>query len=182
MGDARAAVRGFQAEREAAVRHAVEADAKAGEIFDRLRGHSDEAIDDRRVAEPVARSHRVEGVQRRTVIRPERRRHSALRPERRALGAERDLREDDDRPRRQLKRRHQSGDARADDDGVSAISERRRGHSASIRSTARRAGAAMAGSIVTSPSRVSSARRIFLRVMRFICGQSAQGRTNSMSG
>ena len=44
---------------------AVEADAEAREIFDRLRGRAGEAIDNGGVAEAVARGHRVEGVQRR---------------------------------------------------------------------------------------------------------------------
>ena len=79
-------------------------------------------------------------------------------------------------------RRHQPGDAGADDDDASARRERFDGHSASIRSTARRAGAAIAGSIVTSPSIVSSARRILASVIRFMCGQRSQGRTNSTSG
>lgn len=54
--------------------------------------------------------------------------------------------------------------------------------SASIRSTARRAPAATAGSIVISYVSVSSAWRIFGSVIRFICGHRLHGRTNSMSG
>ena len=53
---------------------------------------------------------------------------------------------------------------------------------ASMRSTARRAGTAMAGSIVTSCCIVSSAWRILRSVILFICGQRLQGRMNSRSG
>ena len=55
-------------------------------------------------------------------------------------------------------------------------------YASSMRSTARRARAATAGSIVTSCCIVSSARRILGRVIRFMCGQRLQGRTNSISG
>ena len=58
----------------------------------------------------------------------------------------------------------------------------RRPYSASMRSTARRAPLATAGSIVTSRVSVSSARRIFGSVIRFMCGHRLQGRTNSISG
>ena len=53
---------------------------------------------------------------------------------------------------------------------------------ASIRSTAWRARIARAGSIVTSWRRVSRVRRIFGKVMRFMCGHRLQGRTKSTSG
>jgi hypothetical protein len=175
-------VRGFEAEREGAVRFTVEANAEACELFDCPRSGAGETIDNGFVADPIACGYRVGAMQRGHIVRPERRRHPGLRPERRAFGANARFRQDHDRPRRKLERRHETGDARADDNGASPTSERRDAHSASIRSTARRAGAAIAGSILTSPPRVSRARRMFLSVMRFMCGQSAQGRTNSTSG
>jgi hypothetical protein len=55
-------------------------------------------------------------------------------------------------------------------------------HTASMRSTARRAPRATTGSIVTSWVSVSSARRMFPSVILFMCGQRLHGRTNSMSG
>ena len=141
-----------------------------------------EALDDRAVAEPVAGGDRVGRMERRRVVRAQRRRQAALRPKRRALRAKRPLRDQDDRAGRKLERRHQPRDSGADDDDASAQRDRFDGHSASIRSTARRAGAAIAGSIVTSPSIVSSAWRILASVIRFMWGQRAQGRTNSTSG
>ena len=51
-----------------------------------------------------------------------------------------------------------------------------------MRSTARRARTATAGSIVTSAVMVSSERRILPSVIRFMCGHRLQGRTNSISG
>ena len=161
---------------------AVETDAEPREPLDRRGRGPGEAIDDGAVAEPVAGGDRVGGMERRRVVRPQRRREPALRPERRALRAKRPLREQDDRAGRELERRHQPRDAGADDDDAPAQRERLGRHSASIRSTARRAGAAIAGSIVTSPAIVSSAWRILASVIRFMWGQRAQGLTNSTSG
>ena len=182
MSDPPPAVGGLEAEREAAVSRAVETDAESRELFDRRGRGLSQALDDRAVAEPVAGGDRVGRMERRRVVRPQRRRQAALRPKRRALRAKRPLRDQDERAGRKLKRRHQPRDASADDDDAPAQRDRFDGHSASIRSTARRAGAAITGSIVTSPSIVSSAWRILARVIRFMCGQRAQGLTNSTSG
>ena len=54
--------------------------------------------------------------------------------------------------------------------------------SASIRSTARRAGRRRAGSMRDLVRHVSSARRMLASVMRFICGHRLHGRTNSIVG
>ena len=150
-------MRGLEPERKAPVLHAIEAHAEPREPLDRGRGGAREKVDDRSAAEAVARRERVCGVQGRAVVRAHRGGQAALRPEGRALGAERPLRQHDDRPGRELERRHQAGDAGADDDDAAAQRQDLGAHSASIRSTARRAGAATAGSIVTSPSSVSSA-------------------------
>src|SRR6516225_1125598 len=56
-----------------------------------------------------------------------------------------------------------------------------RAHSASIRSTARRALAATAGSTMITCWFVSSARLILASVIRFMCGQRLHGRTKATS-
>ncbi len=87
-----------------------------------------------------------------------------------------------------MQRRDQPGQAAADDDGtlIDAFhvhdEHPTRYQTANIRSTESRALSAIAGSIVTSCCIVSSARRMFLSVIRFICGQRLQGRMNSSSG
>ena len=141
-----------------------------------------ELLGDLRICESVARNDRVSRVERWTVVVGHRGGDAALRPQRRALNAERRLTENDDTPRRELERRHQPRDSGADDNNATAKRQEIGAHRASILSTARRAGPATMGSIVTSPSNVSSARRILPSVIRFMCGQSPQGRTNSMSG
>ena len=106
MGDPPPAVGGLEAEREAAVSPAVETDAKSRELLDRRGRGLGEALDDRVVAEPVACGDRVGGMERRRVVRPQRRRQAALRPERRAFRAEWPPRDHDDRAGRKLERRH----------------------------------------------------------------------------
>ena len=90
--------------------------------------------------------------------------------------------QDDDRPRRELKRGHQTGDARADDDGASAIRAARRSQREHpLDRTARRRGDRRIDRHLAFEG-LERAADILGSVMRFICGQSAQGRTNSMSG
>jgi hypothetical protein len=79
-----------------------------------------EALDDRAVAEPIAGSDRVGGMERRRIVRAQRRRQAALRPKRRAFGAERPPRDQDDRSGRKLESRHKPCDPGADDDDASA--------------------------------------------------------------
>ncbi len=182
MNDASACMSRLEPQREGAVASPVEARAEPGEGLDRRWGGAGKECDDAHVAKPVAGRDRVGRVQGRGVVGTERRRHAALRHQARAFCAERRLGEHDDRARREHERRRQACHPGADDDNAGAERQGLGGHSASIRSTARRAAAAIAGSIVTSPCMVSSARRIFDSVIRFMCGQSAQGRTKSISG
>ena len=93
VNDAWATVRGLEPEREAPVLRPIKANGEAGELLDRHRRGTCEAIDDRRVAESIARGYRVGGMQSGTVTLADSRSHPALRPERRALGPKRRLRE-----------------------------------------------------------------------------------------
>ena len=145
MHDARSSMRGLEPERKAAIVGAVEAHAEPREPQDRGGRGAGEFVDDRGVAEAVAGGERVGGVQSRAVARAHRGGQTALRPEGRALGAERTLGQHDDRPGRKLERRHQAGDPCADDDDAPAERQDLGAHSASILSTARRAGAAIDG-------------------------------------
>src|SRR5271169_4692234 len=182
MDDPPPGVRGLQAERQSAAGLAVEIDPEKGECFDRSGSLSREAPDHIGIAETVAGSERVRGVQVRSVVDADRSGEAALRPKCRTLGANVALRDEQYRPRRQMQRGHQPGDPGADDYYAPVEGAHVGRHSATIRSTATRARAASAGSMVTSVRIVSSARRIAGRVIRFICGQRLQGRTKSTSG
>ena len=153
-----AAMRGLEAEQQARrLRIAVEADAERARSFDRRRRRRDDAL--RRPRDRKA--HRRRRAYRRDAA-PDHRR--ARPPPRRRLapraldvsapsGA---LRQQHDRLRRQMQRRHQPGDAAADDDGHGWSMHRvhddhPRAHTASIRlDGAPGAVRRSAGSIVTS--------------------------------
>ena len=110
MNDAATAMRGLLAEFEAPVRAAIEPGAPSGELFDRRRRGAREAAHDLLVAKAVAGRERVRGVLFGIVAVADSGGESALRPVGRALGAERSLRDDDDRPRGEAQRRRQPGD------------------------------------------------------------------------
>ena len=124
MDDAAAAVRGLQAEREAAPGVAVEGDAVALELGDGGRRRRGDAGGDGGIAEAVAGGQRVGGVQRRIVVLAHGGGDAALRPGRGGALGKRRLGEQDHGLRRQPQRRHQPGQAAADDDGAPARSER----------------------------------------------------------
>ncbi len=91
MRDPTPAVGGLEAEREAAVSRAVESDAQSRKLLNRRGRRLGEALDDRDVAEAVASGDRVSRMERRRVVRPQRRSQAALRPKRRAFRAKRPL-------------------------------------------------------------------------------------------
>jgi hypothetical protein len=92
MDDAAAAVRGFEAERQAAVRVAVEDDAQPLEVGDGSGCRSGDAPDNRGIAEPVAGRQRIGGVQRRLIVGPDCRGDAACAQAGRALGQRRSSR------------------------------------------------------------------------------------------
>src|SRR5262249_53214957 len=118
------------------------------------------------------------------VAAPHRGGDAALGPGAGAGHARPGARQHDGRHGRQLQCGEQPGDARAQDqraiglDDVVDVAN----VIASMRSTARRARTAMAGSTITSVVMVWSEWRIFSRVMRFMCGHRLQGRTKSTCG
>ena len=150
MDDAAAAMRRLKSELQDAGGVAVEAGADGHERFDGVGSAGKNALRRRRVAEPVPGRERVGEMLPGVVIGPDAGGDAALRPDARRFGPERRRRQNDDRTRRQMQRRHQAGKAAADDDRLAG---KRRGgahRTASIRSTARRAGSATDGSIRTS--------------------------------
>src|SRR5690606_25223839 len=129
--------------------------------------------------EPGSGGDGVLGVQLRPVVRTDGRGDAALRPGRSGAFAERAGRDEEDGPRRQPERGEEPGKAGADAENGRAHCATAAGlaPSATMRSTARRARAAMSGSTVTSPARSRRQAWIFGRVMRCMCGQKWQGRT-----
>ena len=102
------------------------------------------------VAEAVAGGEGVSQVQGRIVVIAHGGGEAALRPDARRPGSQPRLRQQKYGLRREMKRDQQPGDAAADDDGpVLAVSDLD-AHTASIRSTANRAGSAISGATVTT--------------------------------
>ena len=163
-------------------------DAEACEPRDRVGRRVGERADDRGIAEPGASRQRVGGVQRRRVVLAQRGGDAALRPGRGgALGRS-----------GVLASRIDAAAARAAAPSIRpatpppmmttpARSERTVSIGCLVRppASARPRGARARrrpDRSSTSCCMVSSARRILGRVMRFMCGQRLQGRTNSMLG
>ncbi len=115
MDDAMPAMRGFEAAFQAAVRGAVERDAVADQVFDRCRAAGNNALDHRRDAKPIAGRERIGDMQRDAVVGADASGDAALRENARCVFADRPLAQQHARFRRELQRRHQAGDAAADD-------------------------------------------------------------------
>ena len=145
-----ASVTGFQPEAEIATRIAVEAGAEGGEFGDQGGGGVDDPFCHGRVTEPVAGGDRVAKMFFWAVIRTDRGGQAALGPGACRLLAERGFGKHQNRFRRQMKCCHESRQPGADDDRAAIRGWHEDGHIASIRSTAMRARAAMAGLMVTS--------------------------------
>ena len=91
MDDAVAAMAGFEAEADRALRRAVEAGAEGRKFVDQGRRRLDDAAGDNRVAKAVAGGERVGQMQFGAVIGADRRSQAALRPGAGGLFAERCL-------------------------------------------------------------------------------------------
>jgi hypothetical protein len=149
-------MRGLETEGQSALHIAIEDDAAPLELGDRRRGRRRDARGDRRVGEPIAGGERVGGMQCGRIVLAQRGRDTALCPGAGSALGERRLGEKDHLLRRQVERGHEAGEAAADDDrpaaeiGGELIHHPPPRQIASMRSTARRAGAATEGSIVTS--------------------------------
>ncbi len=115
VDDAVTAVRRFEAEFQAAVGAAIEGHAEPQQIFDRARPAGDDLFDDWRVAKSVAGCERVLDLQGDAVIRADAGGDAALRENAGRVFADRRLAQQHARLRRELQRRHQPGDAAADD-------------------------------------------------------------------
>lgn len=120
MHDPAMRVRRFEAERKPAVRIAVEPHAEPFERRDGRRGRRGKAGGNAGIAKPIGGGKRVRRVRFRRVVLAQRRSDSALRPGRRSTFGKRLLRDQHDRSRRKIERRHQSGEPAADDDRHSA--------------------------------------------------------------
>ncbi len=116
MHDTAPAMRGFEAQREAAIGAAIEGDAVPHQRRDGRRRRCGDALDHRGVAEPVPGRHCVGGVQQRLVVIAQRGGDAALGEGAGDAGAERRPGEDDDRLGGEMQGRHQPGETRADDD------------------------------------------------------------------
>ena len=177
VDDAAARVCRLQPERKRAGRGAIEGGAMPNERGNGVRTGLQNAPGHRRIAQAIAGRQGVLQVQRGVVVSADSRGHATLRPCAGGAGTQRRTGQHKHRQRRQVQRRHQAGEAGADDDGT-ILNHR----TASMRSTASRARAARPGPIVTSWRMSSSAARIFGSVIRFMCGHRLQGRTKSNSG
>ena len=134
---------------EGTARRPVEGDAAGQELGDPGGAVRHEGVDGGRIAQTRSGADRVGGMRRRSVARPVAAGHAALR-ERRASAPERALRHErhgmPDLVR--VQRGGESGDPGADDDDVHRAPAATGGLAASIRSSARRAGAATSGETV----------------------------------
>ncbi len=179
--DAPSAVGGLQPEDGPAIGVPVEAHPGLLQRLDDSRGGGNDIGGHFRIAETVSSGERIGKMQRDAVIGTEACGNAALRPGARRFAAKRTTCQKQHGLRRKCQRRHQAGNAAADD-GRPVLLRQALAHTSSILSTARRAAAAMAGSTVTSWRFSSRAVRIFPSVMRFMCGQRLHGRINSTSG
>src|SRR3984893_3172572 len=182
MNDPPPRVRRFEAKGKFALAVAVERHATPDQFADRGRRGFEDRARDRFVAETIAGLERIGEMQRKIVVRPNTRGNPALGEDARGFNSKRRFAEEDYRPGRQAKSGGQARQTAAYDDACPRAVDNIHQCTASMRSTARRAGAAISGRICTSCCIVSSARRILRSVIFFICGQRLQGRMNSSSG
>ncbi len=134
--DAPARVRGLQPDAKRAVRVAVETGAVPCQRPDRGGPGLDDAAHRVRVAQAGTGGERVGDVQLGAVVRADGGGDAALRPGARRQGAERARGQDRDRPRRQVQRRQQAGEAGADDQHV-VLRQTDLGHLNSLRGRVR---------------------------------------------
>jgi len=134
------------------------------------------------IAKTISGGEGIRQMQRCVVVRSDTGGNAALRENARCFEPQRRAAQKQHRLWRQRKRGHQAGKAPTDDDGGAIGIMQRRHLTDSIRSTARRARAAMPGSIMTSCCIVSSAWRILPSVIFFMCGHRLHGRMNSRPG
>ena len=125
-----------QTERKRALRGSIERHAEARQGSDRRRGGARDAAGGFGVAKPVAGAERVGQMQRRIVVISDAGRETALGPGAGPLHAERRLGNKHHGMRRHAQRRHQPGEASANDDRSSGECTDVRVHIASILSTA----------------------------------------------
>src|SRR4029077_3845401 len=133
-------------------------------------------------AKPIAGGDRILEMQLRIVVLAEARRPAALRPGAARCVAEGSCRKRHDGLWGERERRRQSSGTAADDDRAPGEFVNFRDQISSIRSMESRARAATTGSILTTFPFSSSASRMLLSVIRFICGQRLHGRMKSTSG
>ena len=182
MHDAAARMGGFKAKNKPALAIAIKRNAALDQLRDCRRGRGEDRTGDRLIANSIAGLERVGKMKGKIIVRRKARGNSALRENARRFKPEWRLAQENDRFRRERESGGQTRKATAHDNaspvGLAGIHH----CTSSMRSTARRAGAAICGSMCTSCCIVSSARLILRSEIFFICGQRLQGRINSRSG
>jgi hypothetical protein len=117
MDDAAATVRRLEPKKGSSVRPAIEPDAVARQIVDRLCAGAHNPLGETGVAESIAGAERVGEMQRRIVIAAQARRDAALSKRACRPHSQGSAGQKHDRLRREMQRRHQPGDPCPDDDG-----------------------------------------------------------------